>query len=279
MLPPPLLDPTDRRTLVADFQCASCKYNLRTLTIEARCPECGMAVSDSLYRAFALIADKGWLGTIQSASVVGAMAAGILLLSPCLFFAWPLILMGLYVFSFIAAVGLTTIEPQFSAESPPAAIRPGCYLSPAGAGRILVLIFFLSIPTAIILSRITRDGTLAIMVLFLVTLPSGIGSLISVAWRVTTLIRRLNSVVAARPARYLSITLAFLFVLLLAICIFLFRSATLAIITILFYGVAAAALALLLRLCWLIGLHLDVHGRFSVPSPVTRPALNRPEFV
>src|SRR4051812_40573537 len=36
-------------TLVVDLPCTACRYNLRSLSIDGRCPECGRVVAQSVF--------------------------------------------------------------------------------------------------------------------------------------------------------------------------------------------------------------------------------------
>jgi len=76
--------------LLAEIPCISCGYNLNTLPVAGRCPECGAAIAFSLREA--LVAQKrngwevatlvragGWLNVIL---LVGALASGVVLILP-----------------------------------------------------------------------------------------------------------------------------------------------------------------------------------------------------
>ena len=60
----PSAEPTAAPTLVADVSCVKCEYNLRGLSADVRCPECGEAVTASLRRDRLLFADPSWVGRI-----------------------------------------------------------------------------------------------------------------------------------------------------------------------------------------------------------------------
>lgn len=55
-----LVDPATR-LVAADVPCVSCQYNLRTIPIDSRCPECATAVTASLRRRDLRHADVAWL--------------------------------------------------------------------------------------------------------------------------------------------------------------------------------------------------------------------------
>lgn len=54
------------RTVDRDVPCVRCGYNLRGLTPDTRCPECGTAVNQSLQGNFLRFADPDWLGRLQT---------------------------------------------------------------------------------------------------------------------------------------------------------------------------------------------------------------------
>jgi len=80
----------DQETLAIheDVPCVGCGYNLRTLGLEARCPECARDVVDSLARNELVLADLKWLKRVRSGvrlllagliAIVGAFLAVIII--------------------------------------------------------------------------------------------------------------------------------------------------------------------------------------------------------
>src|SRR5215217_4377447 len=63
--------------IASDRACVHCGYNLRGLTRESRCPECGCPVSDSFVANYFLQADPKWLRFLHAA-VVLLVAASVL---------------------------------------------------------------------------------------------------------------------------------------------------------------------------------------------------------
>lgn len=51
--------------LISDLPCVDCGYNLRTLTVDAMCPECGSAVKMSADRHYLADGDLSWLKSIR----------------------------------------------------------------------------------------------------------------------------------------------------------------------------------------------------------------------
>jgi hypothetical protein len=59
---PDVLDPAG--AIATDIPCHACSYNLRGLTLDHRCPECGSPVSVSIQGNFLRFADPDWLDTL-----------------------------------------------------------------------------------------------------------------------------------------------------------------------------------------------------------------------
>ena len=78
-----------------DLPCFHCHYNLRTQTTEARCPECGQPVADSLRGDYLWLADPRWLQRLPRAATVLSASLGILALGPlalCTLSSWPTVI-------------------------------------------------------------------------------------------------------------------------------------------------------------------------------------------
>ena len=85
-VPPPPVDPSG--TVVTDLPCRKCAYNLRTLSINSRCPECGTAVGYSAQGDLLRFSDPAWVmnlhrGVVMILSgiavlIVGGIAAAVL---------------------------------------------------------------------------------------------------------------------------------------------------------------------------------------------------------
>jgi hypothetical protein len=58
-----------------DIACARCDYNLRTMTVDGTCPECGMIVSDTLQQR--LFDRPRWLRHLAIGAALGAIAMAI----------------------------------------------------------------------------------------------------------------------------------------------------------------------------------------------------------
>ena len=60
--------------LAVDHPCACCGYNLRGLVPSGACPECGLAVEDSLRRDTLRFADRRWLRTVRLGLLMAAVS-------------------------------------------------------------------------------------------------------------------------------------------------------------------------------------------------------------
>ena len=110
---PELLDGEER--VAADVRCVACKYNLRTLPVRQRCPECGQQVVRSLYRLELEYAPEEWARDLANGagvlSAAGAMALLGLALQflPGLPFAPISVVLAGVIAPIIAAIGLYTL--------------------------------------------------------------------------------------------------------------------------------------------------------------------------
>jgi hypothetical protein len=102
--------------VVADVPCIGCGYNLRSLSRDANCPECGKAVVASLRHDDLALADPAWLEQVASGTQrVGLALVAVLVLVAVGFvlpLAWPLV-------AVIAAIGywrIATAEPGVLAQ-------------------------------------------------------------------------------------------------------------------------------------------------------------------
>ncbi len=57
-----------------DLPCIKCRYNLRSLTIDAACPECGSSVASSVSPLRMMFADRAWLNRVQLGIILGLVA-------------------------------------------------------------------------------------------------------------------------------------------------------------------------------------------------------------
>ncbi len=49
-----------------DLPCISCGYNLRSLPMSGRCPECNSAIESALHHGWLMFADPQWLRRLRS---------------------------------------------------------------------------------------------------------------------------------------------------------------------------------------------------------------------
>ncbi len=64
--PPHALPTVQGATIVADIPCFFCQYNLRTLSIEGTCPECGHAVGECIRTGWLMFSDPRWLAKLRT---------------------------------------------------------------------------------------------------------------------------------------------------------------------------------------------------------------------
>lgn len=79
---PPNVDPAllDAAQCVAeDCKCVGCGYNVRTLPVTARCPECNQPVADAVRTNGLRYADKQWLADVAGGAAACTVAAAALL--------------------------------------------------------------------------------------------------------------------------------------------------------------------------------------------------------
>lgn len=140
---PNAVDAADSMTgkLESDLTCIQCGYNLRTLFVDAMCPECGTPVERSLHGDRLACSDARWLGKLRH-------GAGLLLFNVCLAFigalfasvydhagygreAWAILQMVTSGVSLLAMLLLTSPEPRVELREDPVTLRRvvrGCAL-------------------------------------------------------------------------------------------------------------------------------------------------------
>ena len=138
-------EPLIERKLEVDVTCVQCGYNLRSLDGGAKCPECGKAVRDSLFRGRLVFADEQWLRMVTvgvTTIAYAAAATGVLfvLLQPLLIAAlggwrrggeaqYAVTLMNSLLAPLLAAVFLAGVfaatlkEPLSPSDAQPWALR------------------------------------------------------------------------------------------------------------------------------------------------------------
>ncbi|MFQ5502744.1 MAG: hypothetical protein ACE5EQ_10655 [Phycisphaerae bacterium] len=89
-------------TVEGDVPCIACGYNLRTLSMNGRCPECGGEILASFRRSWLIFALPSWLGRLRTGVTI---------------ILWML-LGGIVSYIALVAVMIATIGPSGQAPSP-----------------------------------------------------------------------------------------------------------------------------------------------------------------
>jgi Flp pilus assembly protein TadD len=136
-------------TITANVQCVRCGYNLRGLTPEKICPECGTPVGRSVHSNLLRYSDPHWLGKLRlgAALVLWNIVIAILLGGAAITFTlWRFPPMAEAIGSSIAAalvlwaiILVTTREPRISHPEDPVTLRRFVRLS-ATAGFVGTLV-------------------------------------------------------------------------------------------------------------------------------------------
>src|SRR5688500_47629 len=84
----------DRSPILADVPCVDCGYNLRTMPMGGRCPECGRDVRSSAFAPGARMAGARWLEAVRDGATWTLIGTLILCLSLAFTPMWMLGLSG-----------------------------------------------------------------------------------------------------------------------------------------------------------------------------------------
>lgn len=119
--------------LESDLTCIQCGYNLRTLFVDGRCPECGTLVDRSLKGNLLRYADPHWLDKLRLGTAMLLGSVCVLLLGSCLFGAVFRMIDGatatILISLIFSAVTLTAMllitarEPAIAASEDPITLR------------------------------------------------------------------------------------------------------------------------------------------------------------
>jgi hypothetical protein len=66
--------------VTSDVACRKCAYNLRTLSISGRCPECGTSVGFSVQGDFLRFSDPNWVNTLRRGVICMLSGVGVIVL-------------------------------------------------------------------------------------------------------------------------------------------------------------------------------------------------------
>jgi hypothetical protein len=100
---PPATPVDDNGVVVADVPCRRCSYNVRSLNVSARCPECGAPVGVSVHGPLLRYSDPGWLRNLGTGAsfifwgILGGVVLGVA--------TGPLTAVGPYVGQVVGMIG------------------------------------------------------------------------------------------------------------------------------------------------------------------------------
>lgn len=84
---------TPSDTIDHDLSCMICGYNLRSLTPDGTCPECGADIARSTQGDLLKFADRGWVGSVYRGTCLLTLADGLLVICILAAIAYPFILL------------------------------------------------------------------------------------------------------------------------------------------------------------------------------------------
>ena len=130
-IPPAVPDAT--QPLTEDLKCTRCGYNLRGLTLDKLCPECGTAIARSVHGNLLRYADPEWLGKLRLGtalmlwtiliSVIAAVAVAAITALALPIALISLILLVVAGLELWAMFLITTPEPTIAFDEDPITLR------------------------------------------------------------------------------------------------------------------------------------------------------------
>lgn len=196
--------------VLIDLNCLSCGYNLRGLSPDGRCPECGIAVGKSAYGDLLGYCEPTWVESLASGMnwIVAYLAMTIIGLVG-MFFLGVALQPGqsdasMMILVFAGGVGLIEIVGYWKLTTPePSRLSEPTVLSPptvARYGRITALVVGLA-ALAVLLNSTSKDSTRLGLVAYLVGEMAGIAALVALLMHVSTLAARVPDERLARHTR------------------------------------------------------------------------------
>ena len=182
-----------------DISCVICGYDLRGLSAQTRCPECGVEVRRSLHGDLLEYADLRWLLSVQRGTSLITWSIILFLAGWVLTFAFGLMLSSLGVLTAINAVGrcLLTAFPAIAVASA-VTLCWGVWLFTRQEPREL------GVEEQVSLRRLTRAAVIVVVLLLLARLVLVFGSFGRYVDAVTVLVFLCASAGTARRVYHLA---------------------------------------------------------------------------
>lgn len=174
---PPPAAPLEPKLINGDLPCSRCAYNLRGLTSDMRCPECGTPIAQSLYGNWLRFADPEWLKKLQLGaalklwgllvSVVLTFLVGFFIgLLGAMGIAFPALMIGAELIggllSLVATFCITAPEPTVGKSEDPVNLRKAIRVC-AVAGLLGGLLSESRTPGAVNVVLAVLGGTLSLI--------------------------------------------------------------------------------------------------------------------
>jgi hypothetical protein len=164
------LGPTTSGPIANDVTCRKCSYNLRGLTADGRCPECGTAVGFSLQGDLLRFCDPNWVDTLRrgTAVFIGGVAfmflglLGILFLVPMAIMP-PLTVIQVCLIAILIGYILSTIGWWFLTQPDPSGLGEDKYGTSRKIIRICLIVGVVQSGFAVMANFVTMEDTLLML--------------------------------------------------------------------------------------------------------------------
>jgi MFS family permease len=184
-----------------DISCRKCAYNLRSLSPDGRCPECGTAVGRSLQGDFLRFADPQWVQTLASGMnwIVAGIAIGIIVGAVAVGLIGGMGLDRRWMIFIQIAVSLIALVGYWKVTTPdPAGLEDSAKLTARKLVRICQIAGLVILLLNLLVPKGSSDWSL---ILVLASTPIGIISMIAVFTYAAHLALRIPDEKMARHCR------------------------------------------------------------------------------